>query len=99
MKGEEGYSLLESIVGIQIMLLLIGLIIPMHYKMDVVLEKKKQDAALAIVQNEASILRSNQILQGTLQLRNVTYDWVWEGNNICISYQEKEEMKTACRQY
>lgn len=99
MKNEEGFSFVETILTVSILMLLFGSLLPISYHMMSKLIEKKQEMHVAIVSNQAAIERKNGMFTGSRVLDNVTYDWQWNSRTLCIQYLRLGVPYQSCETY
>ena len=95
--NENGYSLVETILGIVIMMLLCGTIIPISYTMKMNLYQKKLEVFAAETAYEGVKISYHQGKnEGIKIIENVTYHWRFDGEKICVSFSSLGEKQTKC---
>lgn len=95
--NEKGYSLVETILGVVIMMMLCGTLIPISYTMKTNLYHKKLEVFAAETAYEGVKTSHHQgIYEGTKMIEGVTYHWRFDGQQICVSYRNLEENRTKC---
>ena len=95
--NENGYSLVETILGIVIIMLLCGSIIPISYTMKTNLYHKKLEVFAAETAYEAMKIRYHQgINEGMKIVEDVTYHWRFDGEQICVRFSNLNEKRTKC---
>lgn len=95
--NENGYSLVETILGIVILMMLCGSIIPISYTMKTNLYHKKLEVFAAETAYEGLKISFHQgINEGTKIIEDVTYHWRFDGQQICVSFLNLKEQQTKC---
>ena len=95
--NDHGYSLVETILGIVIMMMLCGTIIPISYTMKTNLYQKKLEVFAAETAYEGMKISYHQGMnEGTKIIENVTYHWRFDGEKICVSFLNLDEKQMKC---
>ena len=95
--NENGYSLVETILGIVILMMLCGTIIPISYTMKTNLYQKKLEMYAAETAYEGMKKSYHQGMnEGSKIIENVTYDWHFDGEKICVSFFNLNNKQMIC---
>lgn len=95
--NEKGYSLVETILALVIIMLLCGTLIPISYTMKTTLYHKKLEVFAAETAYEGlKISRHQGVNEGTKMIEGVPYHWVFDGQQICVSFKNSKENRTTC---
>lgn len=99
MKNEQGFSFVETILTVSILMLLFGTLLPISYQMMSKLNERKQDMHVSFVSHQAAIGRAKGMFSGTRVLDNVEYNWQWQTRTLCISYLRAGNPNNSCETY
>jgi type II secretory pathway pseudopilin PulG len=99
LKNEGGFSFIETILTVSILMLIFGSLLPISYHMMSKLIEKKQEMHVAIVSNQAAIERKNGMITGSRVFDNVIYDWQWQSRTLCIQYLRLGDPFQSCETY
>ena len=95
--NENGFSLVETILAVVIIMLLCGTLIPISYSMKTNLYHKKLEVFAAETAYEGLKISHHQgINEGTKMIEGVPYHWIFDGQQICVSFQNSKENRTKC---
>ncbi|MGE7692793.1 hypothetical protein ACQKNC_01575 [Lysinibacillus sp. NPDC094177] len=97
--NESGFSFVETILSLVIVMLLCTTLIPISYTMKTTLYNKKLEVIAAETAYEG--LKQFHYLQqteGTKTIENVDYQWSTNGQGICVSFQNTRELRKKCIQ-
>lgn len=95
--NENGYSLVETILAVVIIMLICGTLLPISYTMKTNLYHKKLEVFAAETAYEGLKMSNYQgISEGTKMIEGVSFNWVFDGQQICVSYQNSKESRTTC---
>lgn len=86
MKNELGFSLIETVLTLSVLMLIFGTLLPLSYQMMIKLSEEKQDMHVAVVSNQAAIERSKGVFAGSRVIDQVHYEWEWQIRTLCIHY-------------
>lgn len=94
---EKGYSWPEALLTLTILLVVFGTLLPLATHMTSSLHQKKQTMRAAETAYQGMITYSAYgIRQGTRIIEDVTYDWLIEGDSICVSYVLVDKVAKKC---
>lgn len=97
--NESGYSFVETILSIVIVMLLCTTLIPISYLMKSTLYNKKLEVIAAETAYEGlKRYRYLQQTEGTNTVENVDFQWSMNGQGICVSFQNTRELRKKCIQ-
>lgn len=95
--NENGYSLVETILGVVIMMMLCGTLIPISYTMKTNLYHKKLEVFAAETAYEGVKISHHQgVNEGTKIIDGVTYHWRFDGQQICVAFQNLKGNRLNC---
>ncbi|MFJ7405370.1 MULTISPECIES: hypothetical protein [unclassified Lysinibacillus] len=97
--NETGYSFVETIVSIFIFMVLCSTLIPISYTLKTNLYNQKLEVAAAETAYEG--LKQYLFLQqveGTRTVDKVNYHWLFDGQGICVTFQNTKEQRQKCIQ-
>lgn len=95
--NERGISFIETLLAMSILFLLILTLIPFTYEMQATIQKRKLSYyASEVAYNGALLVQRYGIRQGTQQLNEILYEWVYDGRAICTKYYLNEEEIEQC---
>ena len=97
--NEKGYSFVETILSVFIFMLLCTTIIPISYTMKTNLYNQKLEVVAAETAYEG--LKQYQFLQqveGVRTIDEVSYHWLFDGQGICVTFQNTRELRQKCIQ-
>ncbi|MFF2175469.1 hypothetical protein ACFVT8_03230 [Lysinibacillus sp. NPDC058147] len=97
--NESGYSFVETILSIVIVMLLCATLIPISYTMKTSLYNKKLEVIAAETAYEGlKHFRYLQQSEGNKTIENVDFQWTMSGQGICVSFQNTRELRKKCIQ-
>jgi len=97
--NESGYSFVETILSIGIFMLLCTSLLPISYTMKTNLSNKK----LEVIAAETAYEGLKEYLQlgqqeGSKTIENVDFHWIFEEQEICVTFQNTREIRKKCIQ-
>jgi len=97
--NESGYSFVETILSIGIFMLLCTSLLPISYTMKTNLSNKKLEVIAAETAYEGlkEYLHSRQ-QEGSKTIGNVDFHWIFEEQEICVTFQNTREIRKKCIQ-
>ncbi|MEK5332318.1 MULTISPECIES: hypothetical protein [unclassified Lysinibacillus] len=97
--NETGYSFVETIVSVFIIMILCSTLIPISYTMKTNLYNKRLEVAAAETAYEGlkQYLFLQQV-QGIRTVDEVNYHWLFDGQGICVTFQNTKEQRQKCIQ-
>lgn len=99
MKSELGFSLIETVLTLSILMLIFGTLLPISYQMMIKLSEEKQDVHVAVVSNQAAIERSKGVSKGSRVIDQVNYEWEWQIRTLCIQYLRRGAPYKSCKTF
>ncbi|MGE7676406.1 hypothetical protein ACQKMV_23075 [Lysinibacillus sp. NPDC094403] len=97
--NESGFSFVETIISIVIVMLLCTTLIPISYTMKTTLYNKKLEVIAAETAYEGlKHFRYLQQTEGIKTIENVDFRWSMNGQGICVSFQNTRELRKKCIQ-
>ncbi|MFJ7731533.1 hypothetical protein ACIQXF_06510 [Lysinibacillus sp. NPDC097231] len=97
--NESGYSFVETILSMGILMLLCTLLIPISYTMKTNLYNKKLEVIAAETAYEGLKQYHNlQQTEGSQTIENVDFHWTFNGQGICVRFQNTRELRQKCIQ-
>ncbi|MHA6259504.1 hypothetical protein ACXYMX_06250 [Sporosarcina sp. CAU 1771] len=93
---ENGFSFVEALLTLTILITVFGSLLPFASHMTSVLIQKKQAMRAAETAYQGMILYSAYGIElGSRTIEDDSYDWIIDGNTICVYYitDQKEAMK------
>ncbi|MFJ7666074.1 hypothetical protein ACIQXI_03140 [Lysinibacillus sp. NPDC097195] len=98
--NESGYSFVETIVAIVILMVLCTTIIPISYTMKTNLYNQKLEVIAAETAFEGlKQYRDLQQAEGVKTIEKVDYYWLFDGQRICVTFQNATELRQKCIQH
>lgn len=97
--NESGYSFVETILAMGILMILCMSLIPLTYTMKTNLTNKKLELIAAETAYEG--LKQYQAIQqteGSRTIEQVEYHWTFDGQQICVRFQNMRELRQKCIQ-
>ena len=95
--NENGYSLVEAFLGVVIIMMLCGTLLPISYTMKTNLYHKKLEVFAAETAFEGVKISHYQgVNEGTNMIEGVTYHWRYDGQQICVRFRNLKENRTMC---
>ncbi|MGE7841011.1 hypothetical protein ACQKNX_09490 [Lysinibacillus sp. NPDC093712] len=97
--NETGYSFVETMVSVFIIMILCSTLIPISYTMKTNLYNQKLEVAAAETAYEG--LKQYLFLQqveGIRTVDEVNYHWLFDGQGICVTFQNTKEQRQKCIQ-
>lgn len=97
--NESGYSFVETILSVVIVMLVCTTLIPISYTMKTTLYNKRLEVIAAETAYEGlKQYRYLQQTEGTKTIENIEYQWSFNGQGICVSFQNTRELRKKCIQ-
>ncbi|MGE7948303.1 hypothetical protein [Lysinibacillus sp. NPDC093688] len=97
--NESGYSFVETILSVVIVMLICTTLIPVSYTMKTTLYNKKLEVIAAETAYEGlKHYRYLQQTEGTKIIENIEFKWFMNGQGICVSFQNTRELRKKCIQ-
>lgn len=97
--NETGYSFVETIVSVVILMVLCTTIIPLSYTMKTNLYNQKLEVIAAETAYEGlQHYRDLQQAKGVKTIEKVDYYWLFDGQSICVTFQNASEQRQKCIQ-
>lgn len=97
--NESGFSFVETILSVVIVMLLCMTLIPISYTMKTTLYNKKLEVIAAETAYEGlKQYRYLQQTEGTKTIENVNFRWFMDEQGICVSFQNTRELRKKCIQ-
>lgn len=98
--NESGYSFVETILAIGILMLLCCSLLPITYTMKTNLTNKKLEMIAAETAYEGlKLFQAVQQSEGTRTIEQVDYQWVFNGQEICVRFHNTHEPRQKCLQF
>ncbi|TKI68860.1 hypothetical protein FC756_10160 [Lysinibacillus mangiferihumi] len=95
--NETGYSFVETIVSVVIVMVLCSTLIPISYTMKTTLYHQKLEVAAAETAYEGlKHYRYFQQVAGVKTIDDVDYHWLFDGQKICVTFQNTRELRQKC---
>ncbi|MGE7111201.1 hypothetical protein [Lysinibacillus sp. NPDC047702] len=97
--NESGYSFVETILSIGILMLLCTSLLPISNTMKTKLSNKKLEVIAAETAYEGlkQYLHSGQ-QEGSKTIENVDFYWIFVEQEICVTFQNTREIRKKCIQ-
>ncbi|MGE7942891.1 hypothetical protein ACQKNB_12465 [Lysinibacillus xylanilyticus] len=97
--NESGYSFVETILSVVIVMFLCTTLIPISYTMKTTLYNKKLEVIAAETAYEGlKHYRYLRQAEGFNTIENVEYNWAFDGQGMCVSFQNTRELRKKCIQ-
>ncbi|GLC88718.1 hypothetical protein [Lysinibacillus piscis] len=97
--NEGGYSFVETILSVSIIMMLCATLLPVSYTMKTTLYNKRLEVVAAETAYEGlKLYRALQQTEGTTIIDHVTYNWVFDGQEVCVHFQNTRQMRQKCIQ-
>lgn len=97
--NESGYSFVETILSVVIIMLLCTTLLPVSYTMKTNLYNKKLEVIAAETAYEGlKRYRDLQQLEGMRTIEGVTYSWFFDEQKICVTFNNTRELRQKCIQ-
>lgn len=98
--NEKGSFWLESMLTLSVVVVIFGTLLPLATKVTSKLYERKLAMHAAETAYYGSILyRSYQLTEGTREIDGKYFDWVIEGQAICVVYEQSGEETAKCINY
>ncbi|KPN96109.1 hypothetical protein [Lysinibacillus sp. ZYM-1] len=98
--NESGYSFVETILAFGILMLLCSSLLPITYTMKTNLTNKKLEMIAAETAYEGlKLFQAVQQSEGTRTIEQVDYQWVFNGQGICVRFHNAHEPRQKCLQF
>ncbi|XKO53989.1 hypothetical protein ACI2WT_14440 [Lysinibacillus fusiformis] len=95
--NESGYSFVESILAMGILMLLCGSLLPISYTMKTNLMNKKMEMIAAETAYEGmKLFQAVQQTEGTRIIEEVEYQWMFNGEEICVRFHNILKQRQKC---
>lgn len=93
----KGYSLTETVLSVMIIMLLCGTLIPISYTMKTNLYHKKLEVfAVEIAYEGLKRSQHQHINEGVKIIEGVAYQWAFDGQQICVNFENTQESRRIC---
>ncbi|MGE7090753.1 hypothetical protein ACQKII_04705 [Lysinibacillus sp. NPDC048646] len=97
--NESGYSFVETILSMVIVMVICTTILPISYNMKTNLYNKKLEVAAAETAYEGlKQYRYLHQMEGMKTIEGVDYQWTYDGQEICVTFQNTRESRQKCIQ-
>lgn len=97
--NETGYSFVETIVSVVILMILCTTLLPVSYTMKTNLYNKKLELAAAETAYEGlKHYLYLQLVEGVKTIDDVNYYWQFDGQRICVTFRNTRELREKCIQ-
>ncbi|MCG7336367.1 hypothetical protein MHZ95_13950 [Sporosarcina sp. ACRSM] len=97
--NEEGYSWPEAILTLSVIMMVFYTLLPLATAMTIRLHLNKLEMYAAETALQGAIsFHAYGLIEGSRQFEEVDYQWVIEGQAVCVSYLVNEEKKMKCVQ-
>ena len=97
--NESGYSFVETILSVVIVMLVCTTLIPISYTMKTTLYNKRLEVIAAETAYEGlKHYRYLQQTKGTKTIDDIEFQWFMNGQEICVSFQNTSELRKKCIQ-
>ncbi|MET4560516.1 hypothetical protein [Lysinibacillus parviboronicapiens] len=97
--NESGYSFVETILSVVIVMLICTTFVPVTYNMKTNLYNKKLEVVAAETAYEGlKQYRYLQQLEGMKTIEGVNYHWTYDGQEICVAFHNTRELRHKCIQ-
>ncbi|MGE6513256.1 hypothetical protein [Lysinibacillus sphaericus] len=97
--NESGYSFVESILSVVIVMVICTTLLPITYNMKTNLSNKKLEVIAAETAYEGlKQYRHLQKNEGMKTIDGVDYHWAYDGQAICVTFQNMRELRHKCIQ-
>ncbi len=95
--NEKGYSWLEAILALTVIVIVFGTLLPLATNMTTMLFNKKiMMNAAETIYHGAILYKSYGINEGVHHIDGYAYEWVVKAQSICVSYKLDGEVQTKC---
>lgn len=95
--NETGYSFVETIVSVVILMVLCTTILPLSYTMKTNLYNQKLEVIAAETAYEGlKHYRDLRQAEGVKTIEKVDYYWLFDGQAICVTFQNASEQRQKC---
>ncbi len=99
MNSNQGFSFVETILTVSILLIVFGTLLPLTNRMMVHLAEKRIELHVAITKNQAATALQNGMISGVVILDDVVYSWSWSHPKLCVQYMFFEVSNESCDTY
>ncbi|EFI67280.1 hypothetical protein BFZC1_16914 [Lysinibacillus fusiformis ZC1] len=97
--NESGYSFVETILGVGILMLLCTSLIPITYTMKTNLANKKMELIAAETAYEGlKQYHAIQVTEGSRIIEQVAYHWKVDEQQVCVQFQNLLVSRQKCIQ-
>ena len=95
--NSKGSSMLESLLAVTILFFLAGILLPKFSELKSGIETQKiQTHASEAAFNGARMVRDYGKISGSFEIENITYNWEYINDEICVNYYYKKEWHNEC---
>ncbi|MBD8521986.1 hypothetical protein [Lysinibacillus fusiformis] len=95
--NESGYSFVETILAMGILMLLCSSLLPITYTMKTNLTNKKIEMIAAETAYEGlKLFQAIQQTEGTRIIEQVEYQWGFHGGEICVRFHNILKQRQKC---
>ena len=97
LNNSYGNSVLESLLAVTILFFIAGSLLPKFSDLKSEVEIQKIQTHVAEVAfNGARLVRDYGRTSGVFEIENITYNWEYINNQICVSYFREKEWRNEC---
>jgi hypothetical protein len=98
--NENGYSWAEAILTLTIVVVIFGTLLPFVTKMASMLHEKKLGMYAAETAYQGTIAYdAYRIKEGIRQVESAKFEWLINGNSICVFYLSNDKVSQKCVDY
>ncbi|MCT6922644.1 type II secretion system protein [Metasolibacillus sp.] len=97
MQNSNGFSLVDTLVGLVIIFFLAGTLLPLSSHLQSSLYNQKLELhASEVALNGARAVQLYHLTSGEMTIQNVTYDWHYTDGEICVDFHNTKEKRQKC---
>jgi len=97
LNNSYGNSILESLIAVTILFFIAGFLLPKFSDLKSEVEKQKiQTHATEVAFNGARLVRDYGRTSGVFKIENISFNWEYDYNQICVSYFYEKEWHNEC---
>ncbi|MEG0260322.1 MAG: type II secretion system protein [Lysinibacillus sp.] len=95
--SEQGFSLVETLLSLVIVMVLCGTVLPISHIMKTTLHNKKLEMhATEAAYEGAKNIQGTGLHSGVQIIDGVQYEWQFDGHTICVQFQNTQERRQKC---
>lgn len=93
----RGIAFVETLLTLVIVLIITGSLVPLTYQLKATLHNQKLELHASEAALEAAkIINASSLFSGTFSIEQNEYDWTYDGEEICVQFQNLSGERVKC---